>query len=102
VRSVSEGSGWQLDDEMLDTFTQIFFGAMSSAGEVVSTAADPEAASARVEAAIGVILAGLRTLVRDGVEFSVAAATNDEPAAADAVTATVTATGTATGTATAS
>jgi AcrR family transcriptional regulator len=70
VRSVSEGSGWKLDEEMLETFTQIFFGAMSAAGEVVSGSDDPEAASARVEAAISVVLEGLRGLARQGVEFS--------------------------------
>jgi AcrR family transcriptional regulator len=89
VSSVSEGSGWQLDDDMLDTFTQIFFGAMSAAGEVVSTATDPEAASARVEAAIGVVLAGLRTLVRtggtlNGPATTLAAEAADEPEAAAA------------------
>jgi AcrR family transcriptional regulator len=77
VRSVSEGSHWQLDDDMLQTFTQIFFGAMSSAGEVVAEATDPVAASARVEAAIGVVLAGLRRLVQEGVDFNGASTTGD-------------------------
>jgi hypothetical protein len=47
---------------MQRTFARIFFGAMSSAGESVSLAEDPEAASARVEAAIGIILDGLQAL----------------------------------------
>ena len=84
VRSVSEGSGWKLDEAMLETFTQVFFGAMSAAGEVVSTAPDPEAASARVEAAIGVVLAGLRSLVKDGVEFAVPTVPTGPVEAADA------------------
>ena len=33
---------WELDEEMLQTFARIFFGAMSSAGESVATAEDPE------------------------------------------------------------
>jgi len=74
VRAVSEGARWTLDDAMLETFTQIFFGAMSAAGEVVATADDQQAASERVEAAIGVVLSGLRSLMLEGVEFTVPAA----------------------------
>ena len=63
VRAVLSASTWDLDDDMLQTFARIFFGAMSSAGESVSGADDPEAAAARVETAIGVILAGFQALV---------------------------------------
>ncbi|GAA1919212.1 TetR/AcrR family transcriptional regulator [Nocardioides lentus] len=62
------GRDGALDEEMLETFSRIFFGAMSSAGEAVSVAEDPEAAARRVEQAIGFIVAGLRTLVESGVE----------------------------------
>jgi AcrR family transcriptional regulator len=55
-----------MDDAMQRTFARIFFGAMSSAGESVSLAEDPEAASERVEAAIGIILAGLQALAQSG------------------------------------
>ena len=58
---------WELDEDMLQTFARIFFGAMSSAGESVSSAEDPDAAAARVETAIGFILAGLRALADQGV-----------------------------------
>jgi len=68
VGSVLDAGPWQLDDEMLQTFTRIFFGAMSAAGESVSTSDDPEAAAARVEMAIRFILAGLRNLADSGVE----------------------------------
>lgn len=54
--------GVELDEAMQKTFARIFFGAMSSAGESVSLAEDPEAASDRVEAAIGIILDGLQAL----------------------------------------
>jgi AcrR family transcriptional regulator len=86
VRSVSDGSDWKLDEPMLDTFTQVFFGAMTAAGQVVSADPDPEAASARVEAAIGVVLEGLRNLVKNGVDFSAASpsaavAADESPAA---------------------
>jgi AcrR family transcriptional regulator len=55
-------SGVEVDEAMQKTFARIFFGAMSSAGESVSLADDPEAASDRVEAAIGIILDGLQAL----------------------------------------
>ena len=37
---------WELDEAMVQTFSRIFFGAMSSAGESVSTAEDPDQAAA--------------------------------------------------------
>ncbi|HYH33786.1 MAG TPA: TetR/AcrR family transcriptional regulator [Nocardioides sp.] len=69
VGSVLQAGPWTLDDDMLQTFTRIFFGAMSSAGESVSTSEDPLAAAARVETAIRFILAGLRTLADSGVDI---------------------------------
>jgi AcrR family transcriptional regulator len=69
VTSVLNAGEWDLDEDMLQTFARIFFGAMSSAGESVSTAADPEAAAARVEAAIAFILAGFRALADSGAEL---------------------------------
>ncbi|HEY0902768.1 MAG TPA: helix-turn-helix domain-containing protein [Marmoricola sp.] len=62
VRDVLSDSPYELSDEMLETFSRIFFGAMSAAGESVSSAADPKLAVAQVETAIAFILAGLRTL----------------------------------------
>ena len=50
---------------MLDTFTRIFFGAMSAAGGSVAVSDDPAAAAARVDAAIGFIMDGLRQLLLD-------------------------------------
>lgn len=58
---LQDGSG--LDDAMLDTFTRIFFGAMSAAGGSVAASDDPAAAALRVEAAIGVVLAGLQRVL---------------------------------------
>ncbi len=66
VTSVLSTGDWELDEPMQRTFARIFFGAMSSAGESVSLAEDPEAASDRVEAAIGIILTGLQTLAESG------------------------------------
>ena len=66
VTSVLSTGAWELDEAMQRTFARIFFGAMSSAGESVSLAEDPEAASDRVEAAIGIILTGLQTLAESG------------------------------------
>lgn len=69
VRDVLEASTYALSDGMLETFSRIFFGAMSAAGESVSAAPDPKLAVARVETAISFILAGLRALADDGVEL---------------------------------
>jgi AcrR family transcriptional regulator len=66
VRSVLTAEEWDLDDDMLDTFTRIFFGAMSAAGGAVAVSEDPAAAAARVETAIGVIMAGLQQLLETG------------------------------------
>lgn len=73
VGSVLEAGEWDVDDAMTETFTRIFFGAMSSAGESVSTSEDPIAAAKRVEAATTFILAGMQTLAESGVELPGAA-----------------------------
>jgi AcrR family transcriptional regulator len=69
VRDVLSDSSYDLSDDMIETFSRIFFGAMSAAGESVSTAADPKVAVAQVETAIAFILTGLRTLADNGVEL---------------------------------
>ncbi len=74
VRSVltadpSPAARWDLDEDMLDTFTHIFFGAMSAAGGSVAVSTDPAAAALRAEAAIGVILAGLRQVLESGATW---------------------------------
>jgi AcrR family transcriptional regulator len=69
VRDVLSDSPYDIDGEMLETFTRIFFGAMSAAGESVSSAADPKLAVAQVETAIAFILTGLRTLADNGVDL---------------------------------
>jgi AcrR family transcriptional regulator len=68
VRAVLTDTEWDLDDAMLDTFTRIFFGAMSAAGGSVAVSEDASAAALRVEAAIGFIMAGLQRLLEDGTE----------------------------------
>ncbi|MEO9326227.1 TetR/AcrR family transcriptional regulator [Nocardioides sp. C4-1] len=66
VESVLAAGTWQLDDDMLHTFARIFFGAMSTAGESVATADDPEREAERVEAGVGFILSGFQVLVEQG------------------------------------
>ena len=78
VRSVLGAGSWELDEAMLQTFARIFFGAMSSAGESVATAEDPEEAADRVEAAIGFIIAGFRSLADAGVGLPDTLAAVDE------------------------
>lgn len=70
VRTVLSSSTYDLSEEMVETFSRIFFGAMSAAGEAVSSATDPRAAVARVEAALGFIIAGLRSLADQGVSLA--------------------------------
>jgi AcrR family transcriptional regulator len=67
VRSVLTTGDRVTDDDMLDTFTRIFFGAMSAAGGSVAVDDDPAAAAARAESAIGLIMAGLQRQLQDGV-----------------------------------
>lgn len=69
VRATLEAGAWDLDEEMLQTFARIFFGAMSAAGESVATAADPEAAAQRVESAVNFLLAGIQSLVDQGADL---------------------------------
>ena len=57
---------YDLEASMVETFSRIFFGAMSAAGAAVSSAEDTERASAEVEAAIAFILAGLRQQAESG------------------------------------
>ena len=67
VQTVLSAGPLALDEPMVETFSRIFFGALSSAGESVSGSSDPEEASQRVEAAIGYILLGLRSLMDSGI-----------------------------------
>ena len=69
VQSVLAAGKWELDETLQQTFARIFFGAMSSAGESVSSAQDPIQAAANVETAIGFILAGFQALAESGVEL---------------------------------
>lgn len=69
VRSVVEAGEWELEEDLLQTFARIFFGAMSSAGESISSVPDPTQAAANVETAIGFILSGFRVLAESGAEL---------------------------------
>ncbi len=66
MRSVLTSHEWELDADMLDTFTRIFFGAMSAAGGSVAASEDPAAAAERASAAMGFILTGLQQLLGSG------------------------------------
>jgi AcrR family transcriptional regulator len=66
VGAVLSSGGWSMQEDMLHTFARVFFGAMSAAGESVSSSPDPEAEAARVESAIGFILQRMRALAAAG------------------------------------
>jgi AcrR family transcriptional regulator len=59
-------ASYELEKSMVETFSRVFFGAMSAAGSAVSSAEDPRRAGAEVEAAIAFILAGLRQQAESG------------------------------------
>jgi len=75
---------YRLAGSLLDTFTRIFYGAMSSAAIAVSEAEDAETASREVATVISLMLAGLRQMAEAGVDLS---APVDDPSAVDAKTA---------------
>ena len=60
---------YDLEPSMVETFSRVFFGAMSAAGAAVSSAEDTKRASAEVEAAIAFILAGLRQQAESGQQL---------------------------------
>jgi hypothetical protein len=60
---------YDIEGALLDTFTRIFFGAMSAAGVTVSEAEDPESASRDVATVISLMLAGLRQMAESGVDL---------------------------------
>lgn len=66
VSSVLSASAYELEESMTQTFSRVFFGAMSAAGSSVAEAEDPKLASAQVETAIAFILSGLRSLAEAG------------------------------------
>ena len=70
VRAVLDTGDGAPDEAMVDTFTRIFVGALSAAGGAVAGSTDPAEAAARVETAVGHILAGLQLLQQQGVEPS--------------------------------
>ncbi len=74
-------ASYDLEPSMVETFSRVFFGAMSAAGGAVSTAEDPRRAGAEVEAAIGYILAGLRQMAESGAPLPGPAELTDPPEA---------------------
>jgi AcrR family transcriptional regulator len=78
VSSVLEA--YDLEPSMVETFSRVFFGAMSAAGAAVSSAEDTKRASAEVEAAIAFILAGLRQQAESGEQLPGPADLVAEPA----------------------
>jgi AcrR family transcriptional regulator len=63
-------STYDLEKSMVETFSRVFFGAMSAAGSAVSSADDTARAGAEVETAIAFILAGLRQQAESGGTLS--------------------------------
>lgn len=53
---------YPVPETIVDTFTRVFYGAMTSAGMSVATAEDPDRTAREVETVLGIVLTGLRTL----------------------------------------
>ena len=82
VRGLVEGL--DASESVVETFAQVFFGAMGRAGVWVADSDDPERASRDVEMVISAFLGGLRGLVESGVNiFDPDAAERPPPAEAD-------------------
>jgi AcrR family transcriptional regulator len=69
---------YDIQGTLLETFTRIFFGAMSAAGVAVAEAEDPAGASRDVSTVIALMLAGLRQMAESGVDLT---APLDDPSA---------------------
>lgn len=61
--------GYAVTESMRTTFTQVFFGAMRSAGLHVAESDDPDRTSSEVEIVIASVLAGLRQLAGSGADL---------------------------------
>jgi AcrR family transcriptional regulator len=57
---------YDLEQSLVETFSRVFFGALSAAGSAVTAAEDTRRASAEVEAAIAFMLGGLRAQAESG------------------------------------
>lgn len=82
VTAVLGADSDSVDPLLLETFSRVFMGALSAAGEFVADSDAPAAASRRVELAIGYIISGLQSLRASGVGLPSAEELAD-PAAAE-------------------
>ncbi len=73
-------AGYELEPSMVETFSRVFFGAMSASGAAVSGAEDPRKAGAEVEAVIAYILAGLRQMAESGAPLPSPGPADEDPA----------------------
>ncbi|WP_110239220.1 TetR/AcrR family transcriptional regulator [Nocardioides gilvus] len=62
VRATLTSGDWDVPEEMIDTFSRIFFGALNSAGQSLATSAEPEEETIRIETSVGLLLAAVRHL----------------------------------------
>ena len=63
-------------DGIRDTFSRVFYGAMTAAGMSVVESTQPEETGRQVETVIGIVLAGLRQLAESDAERGPARATS--------------------------
>ena len=69
LASAGHEGGVEIPPGIVETFTRVFYGAMTAAGMSVVSADDPETAGHDVETVIGIVLAGLRQLAESGADL---------------------------------
>lgn len=62
VRATLTSGRWDVPEEMIDTFSRIFFGALNSAGQALATSTEPDEETVRIETSVGLLLAAVRHL----------------------------------------
>ena len=68
IRGVAEDllAEHPVDDALLEAFAQVFFGALSAAGQAIAEADDAAATGEQIAVVLGALLAGLRQLADSG------------------------------------
>lgn len=79
VRATLTSGRWNVPEEMVDTFSRIFFGALNSAGQSLASSSEPEEETIRIEISVGLLLAAVRHLstTHDSLEAAVRPALGD-------------------------
>ncbi len=83
IRGVAEDllSEHPVDDALLEAFAQVFFGALSAAGQAIAEADDAAATGEQIAVVLGALLAGLRQLADSGAGLDATSLLGPAPSA---------------------